>query len=138
MYLVTLLQLAGILHVGLISAGALMPGVVDLRRHLAVLPEFIRRLVWVYYTFIGVSLVAFGSITFFGAHELASGSPLARAFAGFLCVFWTARLGVATFVFDLRPYLTNRWRWLGYQATNMVFAALPLIYGWTALRGGVA
>ena len=136
MKLVTWLQLAGVLHLGLIWAGALMPSVVGLTTHLQSLPPFIRRLVWVYYTFIGFCLIAFGSITFFLAEELASGFPLARAFCGFLCMFWAIRLGVATFVFDLRPYLTDRWRWWGYQATNLAFAALPFIYGWAALWGG--
>ncbi len=137
MKLVTLLQLAGIMHVGLIGAGALMPGVVGLRAHLAKLPPFIRRLVWVYYTFIGFCLIAFGSMTFFFADAMASGTPLARALCAFFCLFWMLRLVVATFVFDLRPYLTNRWRRLGYHATNIVFGLLPIIYGWAALKGGL-
>jgi hypothetical protein len=138
MKLITLLQIAGMLHLGLICAGALMPRVTGLRNHLAGLPPFVRRLFWVYYTFIGTSLIAFGLVTFFLAEELASGVPLARGVCGFLCLFWTIRLVVAMFVFDLHPYLTNRWKWLGYHATNLVFALLPLVYGWAALRGGVA
>jgi len=51
--LTLLLQFAGLLHLGLLSAGLLMPGVVELPTHLAGLPEFIRRLFWVYYAFIG-------------------------------------------------------------------------------------
>ena len=136
MNLVLWLQLAGLAHLGLIGAGARMPGVVELSKHLAALPAFVRRLVWVYYTFMGLCLIAFGSITFFLAAELASGLVLARVLCGFLCIFWLTRLLVATFVFDLRPYLTNRWRWTGYQATNIAFVVLPLIYGWAAIWGG--
>jgi len=133
--LVTLLQLAGLLHLGLVWAGATMPRAVNLGRHLAALPEFIRRLVWVYYTFIGFCLIGFGTVSFFFADTLASGVPLARAVCGFLCVFWMMRLIVAALVFDLRPYLTTRLRRAGYRAMNMVFALLPLIYGVAALKG---
>jgi hypothetical protein len=42
--LVTLLQIAGLLHLGLVWAGATMPRAVDLGHHLAPLPPFIRRL----------------------------------------------------------------------------------------------
>jgi hypothetical protein len=44
----------------------------------------------------------------------------------FFAIFWTLRLIVATFVFDLRPYLTNRHRRLGYHATNLAY--LPIVY----------
>jgi hypothetical protein len=108
---------------------------VNLRQHVAVLPPFIHRLFWVYYSFIGLFLVGFGALSFFLASELASGTALARAVCGFLALFWTMRLCVAALVFDVRPYLTNAlWR-IGYYATNVAFAILPMIYGWAALAG---
>ena len=61
--LTLMLQIAGVLHIGLIAAGALMPRAVNLRANLAPLPTFIRRLFWVYYTFIGLCLVSFGALT---------------------------------------------------------------------------
>jgi hypothetical protein len=126
--LTLLLQIAAIFHLGLMCAGLLMPGAVKLRSHLAALPPFIRQLYWVYYSFIGFSLLSFGLITFTFAETLAAGSNLARAVCAFLAIFWTIRLFAATFVFDVRPYLTNKlWR-LGYQATNIVFIYLPVIY----------
>ena len=130
------IQAAGLLHLGLILAGALMPGVVGLRSHLAPLPEFIRRLVWTYYAFIGFCLAGFGAASLLLAEELAAGTPLARAACGFLCGFWTMRLLAAALVLDARPYLTGPFRRLGYHATNVVFALLPAIYGWAALKGG--
>lgn len=134
--LTILLQFAGILHLGLLCAGLLMPRAVGLRTHLAGLPVFIRRLFWVYYTFIGLSLVSFGLITFTFAGTLAAGGGLARALCVFLAAFWTVRLVAATFVFDVRPYLTNTlWR-LGYHATNVVFVYLPVVYVWAAWMGG--
>jgi len=135
LHLVTMLKIAGLLHIGLICAGATMPRVVRLGDHLAALPRFIRRLFWVYYGFIGMCLAGFGAASFFLAPELASGAPLARALCAFLCLFWTARLLAALLVFDVRPYLRGPLLRLGYHATNAVFVLLPLVYGWAALNG---
>jgi hypothetical protein len=131
-----LLQIAGVLHLGLLWAGLTMPRAVNLRTHIAALPVFIRRLFWVYYTFIGFSLVSFGAITFMYAGTLAAGGGLARAVCLFLAGFWTIRLIAATFIFDVRPYLTNLFLRIGYQATNIVFIYLPVVYVWAAWRGG--
>ena len=134
--LTLLLQIAGILHLGLMCAGLLMPRVVNMRSHLAVLPPFIRQLFWVYYSFIGLCLVSFGVITVTFADTLAAGGALARALCAFFAVFWTFRLIAGTFIFDMRPYLTNFYRRLGYHAINIVFAYLPIVYAWAAWKGG--
>jgi hypothetical protein len=126
--LTLLLQVAGVMHLGLMSAGLLMPKVVNMRAHLAGLPAFIRQLFWVYYSFIALCLVGFSVITIVFAETLASGSTLARGLCVFFAVFWTMRLIVATFVFDMRPYLTNGFRRAGYHALNLVFAYLPVVY----------
>ncbi len=134
--LILLLQIAAILHLGLLGAGMMMPGVVNLRTHLAVLPAFIRRLFWVYYAFIGLCLVSFGCLTFALASTLAVGSFLARALCVFFAAFWMLRLIVALFIFDVSPYLTNVRRRLGYHATNIVFIYLPVVYLLAAWGGG--
>ncbi len=130
------LEIAGLMHLGLMCAGALMPGVVGMRPHLVALPPFIRRLFWVYYSFIGLCLASFGTITLALAPTLAAGGSLARALCIFLAMFWTLRLVAATFVFDLAPYLTNTYRRVGYHATNIVFVYLPIVYAWAAWKGG--
>jgi hypothetical protein len=130
-----ILKLTALTYLGLLAAGLLMPGVVRLRQHIGTLPKFIRQLFWVYYAFVGLSLVCFGLGTFFLADQLAAGTPLARAVCGFLALFWSVRFVAGTFVFDLRPYLTNRWRRAGLAAANIVFTCLPIVYGWVALKG---
>ena len=115
-----------------------MPQVVKLRVHLVMLPEFIRRLFWVYYSFIGLCLVSFGSLTFLLAGYLAAGTVLGRACCVFLAAFWTLRLIAATFIFDVRPYLSTIYLRLGYHATNVVFAYLPIVYLLAAWKGGAS
>ena len=134
--LTVLLQFAGILHLGLLCAGLTMPKVVKLPAHLAALPDFIRRLFWVYYAFIGLCLVSFGSLTFALAGTLAGGGPLAKALCLFFAAFWTLRLLAAVFVFDLTPYLTNNFRRAGYHTINLVFMYLPVVYLLAAWKGG--
>jgi hypothetical protein len=133
-HLVLALQFAGLLHIGIVCAGLMMPRVVNLRAYLVALPPFIHRLFWVYYSFIGLCLISFGTITFFFADALAAGSAVARAWCAFLVAFWTLRLWVAAFVFDVRPYLTSGWRRAGYHATSIVFVYLPVVYGLAATQ----
>ncbi len=45
-------------------------------------------------------------------------------------------LDAATFVFDLRPYLTDSYRRLGYYIINIVFVYLPVVYFLVAWKGG--
>jgi hypothetical protein len=134
--LTLLLQVGGILHLALLCAGLLMPGVVNLRVHLQTVPPFIRQLFWVYYLFIGLCLLSFGCLTFMLAGTLAEGGTLARALCVFFAAFWTLRLVAATFVLDLSPYLTNAARRLGYHALNIAFVYLPVVYLLAAWKGG--
>src|SRR5437762_558688 len=126
--LTLLLQVAGVLHLALIGAGVLMPKVVRMHWHLAELPPFIRQLFWVNYMFIGLCVVSFSLVTLFFADTLAAGGPLPQALCAFFAIFWTLRLVVAAFVFDMEPYLGNRFRRFGYVALNVVFAYLPVAY----------
>jgi hypothetical protein len=136
--LTTLLQIAAILHIGLLCAGASMPKAVNLRGHLGSLPLFLRQLFLVYFSFIALMLVGFGSLTFLFAHSMAVGEPIARALCVLMTVFWGMRLIVAVFIFDVRPYLTNRIYRLGYQATNLVFVYFVAVYALTVWKGGAS
>jgi hypothetical protein len=129
-----LLQLAGAMHLGLFVAGMLMPRVVKMRDHLALLPPFIRRLFWVYYSFIGMSIICFSVLTIAFADTLAAGGALARAVCGFFTLFWTLRLIAATWIFDMKPYLSSRARRIGYTILNGVFVYLPVVYGLAATQ----
>ena len=130
----TAIQFGGLLHFVILIASALTPRVLDWRGHLAQLPPLLRRLFWVYGSFIVLVIVAFGSMSMVHSGALASGEPLARFVCGFVAVFWLARLAVQFFVFDARPFLTNALLTIGYHALTMAFATLVLIYGWAAIH----
>jgi len=133
--LTVLLQIAALLHIGLICAGASMPKAVNLRGHLSVLPPFIRQLFFIYFSFIGLMLVGFGSLTFIYAPAMAAGQPVARGLCVLLTAFWSLRL-FAAFVFDVRPYLSNWIYRLGYGSINLIFVYLVFVYVLAAWKGG--
>jgi hypothetical protein len=136
--LVTLLQFAAVLHLGLLWAGASMPKAVNLRAALVPLPPFIRRLFYVYLGFIALILAGFGLLTFLYAAPMAAGEPVARALCILMAVFWSIRLLVAAVVFDMRPYLRTLFHRIGYFALNSVFVYLVVLYAYVAWRGGHA
>jgi hypothetical protein len=135
--LIALLQIAALLHVGLLWAGLSMPKAVSLNSHLAQVPVFIRRLFYVYYGFIGMILIAFGVMTFSYAAPMVAGEPVARGLCLLMAVFWAVRLVAAIFLFDVRPYLRNRFLRLGYFGLNCVFVYLVILYAFVAWRGGL-
>ena len=131
-----LLQIAGLLHFGILIASALTPRVLNWRGTLAPLPPLVRQLFWVYGAFIVLVIVSFGTLTLTFARELAEGAPLARGVCGFIAVFWLARLAVQWLVFDASPYLTAWWLRWGYHSLTVAFLFLASVYALSALRPG--
>ena len=128
-----LLALAGVCHLGILVASALVPRVLDWKGELTKLHPLSRHLVWTHGAFIVLTIVAFGLISLAAPAELASGAKLARLFCGFVAAFWLARLGIQLFLFDARPFLTRRFLKLGYHGLTVVFTYLGVVYGWAAL-----
>jgi hypothetical protein len=130
----SLLIIGGLLHFVILIASGLTPRLLDWRGNLATLHPFLRRLFWVYGSFIVLIIISFGTMTLFQADELASAAPLARAVCAMIAIFWLARLGVQFFVFDARPFLTTAFRRVGYHGLTFLFSALVFIYGCVALN----
>ena len=130
----SLLLLGGLLHFVILIASALTPRLLDWRTNLALLHPFLRRLLWVYGSFIVLVIVSFGTLTVVRANELSSNAPLARAVCAIIAIFWLARLAVQFFVFDARPFLTSGFRRVGYHGLTILFSALVFIYGAAALN----
>ena len=129
-----LIQLGGLVHFAILVASALTPGVLEWRKHLAVLPPLLRQLFWVYGSFIVLVIVSFGTISLAHASTLASGEPLARSICAVIAIFWAARLTVQWFVFDATPFLTSALLKVGYHTLTVAFVALTMIYGRAAIH----
>jgi len=129
----SLLQLAASLQLLILIASALTPRVLDWRRNLAALHPFLRKLFWVYGSFIVMVIIAFAALTFLHADAMATGEPVARSLCIFIAIFWGARLFVQFAIFDPRAFLTLRFYQLGYHALTFAFAFLVFIYGKAAI-----
>jgi hypothetical protein len=131
--LATLLLLGGVCHFGILTASALVPRVLDWEGELKHLSPLSRHLVWTHGAFIVLTIVAFGVISVANASHLADGSAVSRWFCGFVAAFWLGRLGIQVFLFDARPFLTNRLLKLGYHGLTAVFTYLGVVYAWAAV-----
>ena len=129
----TLLYLGAALQLSILIASAQVPRIFDWRNNLAPLPEFLRRLFWVYGAFIVMTIAAFAALTFLHAPDMAAGVPVARSLCAFIAIFWAARLIVQFGVFTARPYLTSWYRIIGYHGLTVAFITLVLVYGWAAI-----
>jgi hypothetical protein len=129
----TLIFLAGIGQLSVLTASALVPLRLSWKTELSGLPRLHRQMYWVYGGYVVLAIVAFGLISLLHSHELAGGSGLARALCAYIGVFWGIRLALQ-WVLDARPFLTTWWLKTGYYALTLLFAAFTAIYGWAALR----
>ncbi len=128
-----LITIGGVLHLGILIASALTPGVLEWKAELQKLRPLSRQLVWVHGAFIVLTIIGLGAISLVAPRELASGTMLARAVCAFVATFWLCRLGVQFFVFDATPFLTQTYLKVGYHGLTVVFLTLVAIYGYAAL-----
>ena len=128
-----LIWFGGLIHLSLLSASFSVPFVLDWEKELAPLSPFLRRLFWVYGAFIVLVIVGFGVLSILNAESLSNGTSISRLFCAFVAVFWTFRLTIQCFVFDIRALCLARWVRAGYHTLTVAFVTLVLIYGGAAL-----
>ncbi len=128
-----LLIVAGIIHLGIITAGITMTRVLDWRTNLACLSGLTRHVIWTHGAFVLMTIIAFGAVSLAFPSELASGTPLARGVCAFIAAFWGIRLLIQFFLFDARPYLTSRVLAIGYHGLTLAFAYFTIVYTLAAM-----
>jgi hypothetical protein len=131
-----LLIIAGLLHFGILTAGALTPQVLNMKRRLAPLPQLLRQLIWVHGGYIVFIIIGFGSLSLLLPEELANGSTLGRAVCGFIALFWAVRLVLQFLYFRPQPFLTTGWLQAGYHGLTLVFAYFAVVYSLAAAGRG--
>ena len=135
LHLHNLIQIAGLLHLSLLLAGASAAHVLQWRTELYKLSTLSRQMIWVHGIFIVLTILGFAAVSLTQSHALAAGTTIARCVTGFIAFFWTARLFIQFFVFDAREFLTTPWRKLGYHALTVVFTYFAVIYTYAAVHG---
>lgn len=124
---------AGVVHFGIVGVAIYVPVMLNWRGSLAALDPFMRKLVWVYGLFIGITVAGFGLLSVLRSAELAAGTPLSRAVCAFIAVFWMVRTVIQFFVFKRPPFVRGWFRTAGYHALSAAIVILTLTYGYAAL-----
>ncbi len=122
------LWLAGIGHFCLLAASFQVPARLGWKEDLARLTPFNRKLMWTYGAFTVLTIVAFGSLTLGLHRELLRGDRAALALAGFIGLYWVARIVVDTFYFDHADWPRGRAFVLGHVMLTGLFIALASTY----------
>src|SRR6516162_5772859 len=104
----TLIFVAGILQLSVLTASALVPLRLDWRNVFAALPKLHRQMYWVYGGYVVLAIIANGLVCVLYAHELAAGSGLARGVCGYIATFWGVRLSLQV-VLDVKEHVTTWW-----------------------------
>lgn len=131
-----MIRIGGFIHFAVLTASAVAPHVLDWKNELAKITPFLRSLFWIYGGFIVLTITGFGLTSILLYQELASGSPLARWFCGFIAVFWTSRLLVQFLVFKPKSILKTRLLRAGYHCLTIAFTYMSVVYTYTALLSG--
>jgi len=131
-YLEGLIFVGGILHFGVLIAGAVLPSVLDWKTALKKLDVLSREVIWVHFAFIALVVISFGALSVLFAGVLTTGSTLARAVCFMIALFWGARLMIQVFVFDARPMLKNLFLKAGYHGLTVVFTYQAIVYSLAA------
>lgn len=124
--------LVGVGQLCVLVASAMVPQTLDWWTVLAPLPKLVRQLFWIYGFYVVLSIVALGLICIFNAQEIASRSPLARAFCLYVACFWGIRLGLQFFL-DAKPYLSRWYLHVGYHLLTVLFVTFTVVMVWCAV-----
>jgi len=127
-------RIAGVLQLGLLSVAVVLPKKVEWRKELELLSPLVRHLFVTYAAYVVSMIAALGAVSLGLADRLVDGSMLARAVTAYIALFWTTRVGLHFFVFDVKPYITNRLYALGYYALTVTFVYLSATFLWVAFK----
>jgi hypothetical protein len=129
----TLVFLAGLGQLALVAASLAIPRVLRWGEDTARLRPLTRQVFWTYAGYIWTTNLCFGLLSTFAPRWLLDGSPLAGAVAGFIALYWAARVVIQFTYFDRSDAPPGWGPKLAEAALVCLFVFLTLVYGWVAL-----
>jgi hypothetical protein len=130
----TLIVLAGIGQLGLALGSLALPRVLDWKADTAKLVPLTRKVFWTYAAYIWVTNVCFGVLSVIAPGALLEGSMLSRAVAGYITVYWGARVLVQLFYFDRADAPSGLRYRVAEAALTLFFVGLTVAYGYATLH----
>ncbi len=127
----TLLSIAGALHLLVAAANLPLARILRLREERARLSPLVRQIHEVHHVYLVGILVLFAAVSLAFPRELAT-SGLGRFLAGSIGLFWGARVVVQRALYDREALRRHR---LADLFFTLVFSFLAAVYGTAALGG---
>lgn len=118
-------------HFLVLAASVQVPDRLDWHEDLVTLRPFNRKLLWTYGGFVVLTIVAFGVLTAAFHDHFLAGDPVALGLAGFVAVFWTARVLVDGFYFSHEDWPEGLAFVVGHVLLTSLFVLLIAIYAGT-------
>lgn len=128
-----------LLHIGLwVGGGSLVilsiaslwiPKALGWKSHLAGLPPLMRELWWTYSLYVWGSHVFFAAITLGFGDWLLGGSGAATAMSAFMLLWWSVRLWLQLFGFDLSEVDARPVTRVAKHLLTLLFIGLVLLFG---------
>lgn len=119
-----ILWLAGVGHFCVLIASFQVPARLHWKEDLKQLTPFNRKLMWVYGGFTVFTIIAFGTLTLVLHSEMLHGDRAALALALFIGVYWTLRIVVEFFYYDLADWPRGRDMVAGRILLTLLFVYL--------------
>lgn len=129
----TLVILAGVGQLILAAASLAIPRVLRWREEIAKLRPLTGQIFWTYAAYIWAANVSFGLLSALAPGWLLDGAPLARAVAGYIALYWGARLAIQFAWFDRSDAPRGPLFAVAEVGLVALFAYLALVYGALAL-----
>lgn len=125
------LLMAGLALVALCVASFWIPKALGWKEKLAGLTPLMRELWWTYSLYVWGSHVFFAILALGFRDWLLSGVSAAAAVSGFICLWWTVRLYLQFFGFDLAEVQDSRANRIAKHLLTLLFISLVVVFGAT-------
>ncbi|MBI3720931.1 MAG: hypothetical protein HY248_00130 [Fimbriimonas ginsengisoli] len=125
------LYAAALGHLLVLIASFQVPVRLRWREDLAKLSRFNRKIFWVYSFYIFLCILSFAVLTWRLHDAFVAGDSAARWLAGFIAVFWTARVAIDIFWYDHRDWPPGNALVAGHVLVTTLFSVLAVTY-WSA------
>lgn len=132
------LMFAGFGFTLLVIASFWIPGILGWKEKLAGLTPLMRELFWTYAVYVFASHCLFAILTLGFRDWLLSGTPAAAVMSGFMCMWWTVRVYLQFFGFDLSEVKDTRLNRIAKHLLTLLFLYLMIFFAillWWNLGG---
>ncbi|MCM8525702.1 MAG: hypothetical protein NE327_04240 [Lentisphaeraceae bacterium] len=123
----TLVFIAGLIQISILSASLLVPVVLDYTNAFSSLKPMVRKLIWVYGVYLAGTILFLGLLSTLYPDDLLSGGVMNFILAFYL-IFWGVRLYLQLFVYEMKEHLISWWMKLGYNMLTLAFTYLTSVY----------